>query len=171
MKKLTFLIGVAFCAAFVFSSCKSSRESAYKKAYEKAKQQELAQPATTQSDEQQQQAPVADVPVVVKQNNSTSNENAREEHAIVQGNGVLKEYSVVCGSFLSKTNADALTQDMKSMGYAGALEAQNPDTKMYRVIISTFDDKGSAIQARDSFKAKYPDRKDFQGSWILRRIQ
>jgi len=170
MKKLTFLIGVAFCAAFVCSSCKSSRESAYKKAYEKAKQQELAQPATTQSEEQQQQAPVADVPVVVK-NTSSSNENAREEHAVVQGNGILKEYSVVCGSFLSKTNADALTQDIKSMGYAGALEAQNPDTKMYRVIISTFDDKSSAVQARDSFKVKYPDRKDFQGSWILRRIQ
>ena len=170
MKKLTILFGVALCAVFAFSSCKSSRESAYKKAYEKAKQQELAQPATTQAEEQQQQAPAADVPVIVKQN-SSSNESAREERAVVEGNGVLKEFSVVCGSFLSKTNADALTQDMKSMGYANAVEAQNPDTKMYRVIISTFDDKDSAAQARDAFKAKYPDRKDFQGSWILKKIQ
>ena len=66
MKKLTIMLGVALCAVFVMSSCRSSRESAYRKAYEKAKQQELAQPATTQAEQQAQEAPVADVPVVVK---------------------------------------------------------------------------------------------------------
>lgn len=169
MKKLTIMLGVALCAVFVMSSCRSSRESAYRKAYEKAKQQELAQPATTQAEQQTQEAPVADVPVVVKPKSDDASA-AREERATVQGDGILKEFSVVCGSFQTKANADALTGDVKSFGYPAALEVQNPDTKMYRVIFATFDDKASAASARDAFKAKFPDRKDFQGAWILKRV-
>lgn len=168
MKKLAFL-GVVLCTILAMSSCKSSKESAYRKAYEKAKQQELAQPATTQAQQQAQEAPVADVPVIVK-SKPTDAAAAREERATVQGNGTIKEFSVVCGSFQTKANADALTEDMKTFGYTNALEVQNPDTKMYRVIISTFDDKSSADSGRDAFKAKFPDRKDFQGAWILKRI-
>ncbi|MCD8310268.1 MAG: SPOR domain-containing protein, partial [Prevotellaceae bacterium] len=32
---------------------------------------------------------------------------------------------------------------------------------------SSYDDHASAAQARDAFKAKYPSRQDFQGSWLL----
>ena len=41
---------------------------------------------------------------------------------------------------------------------------------MYRVIVNTFADRASAAQARDAFKAKYPNIKDFQGAWLLYRI-
>ena len=38
---------------------------------------------------------------------------------------------------------------------------------MYRVIVSSFADKMAAAEARDAFKAKYPNRSDFQGAWLL----
>ena len=39
MKK-SMILCAGLCAVFAFSSCRSSKESAYKKAYEKAKAQE-----------------------------------------------------------------------------------------------------------------------------------
>ena len=62
----------------------------------------------------------------------------------------------------------ALMERMKGAGYAAFL-AQNPETKMYRVIISTFDTKQEAAVSRDDFKAKYPNDEDFQKAWILQR--
>jgi hypothetical protein len=38
---------------------------------------------------------------------------------------------------------------------------------MFRVIIGSYDTKVAAAQAREAFKAKYPNRADFQGAWIL----
>jgi hypothetical protein len=38
---------------------------------------------------------------------------------------------------------------------------------MYRVIVSSFDDRIQAAQARDDFKAKYASNADFQKSWLL----
>jgi len=165
MKKLA-VLGTGLCVVLAFTSCKSG-ESAYKKAYEKAKQQELAQPKVSEPVEV---APVADVPIVKKSTTATSsNAGVRQERVTVQGDGTLLEYSVVCGSFQTKANAEALQEDMTNAGYK-ALIALNPDTNMYRVIISTFADRASAAEARDAFKAKYPNRKDFQGAWILRRV-
>ncbi len=166
MKKLT-VLGMGLCVVFAFTSCKSG-ESAYKKAYEKAKQQELAEPKVTEPIEV---APVADVPLVEKKKPtvSSSNEGVRQERVTVQGNGSLLDFSVVCGSFQTKANAEALQENMANDGYK-AVVALNPDTNMYRVIISTFADRNSAAEARDAFKAKYPNRKDFQGAWILHRV-
>lgn len=164
MKKLA-VLGTSLCIVLAFTSCKSG-ESAYKKAYEKAKQQELAQPKVAEPVEV---APVADVPLVETKKATTTTNSARQERLTVQGNGTLLEYSVVCGSFQTKANAEALKEDMISAGYK-SLIALNPDTNMYRVIISTFADRNSAAEARDAFKAKYPNRKDFQGAWILHRV-
>ncbi|WP_321517658.1 SPOR domain-containing protein [uncultured Bacteroides sp.] len=165
MKKLA-VLGTGLCIVLAFTSCKSG-ESAYKKAYEKAKQQELAEPKVTEPVEV---APVADVPIVKKSTTTASaNNGVRQERVTVQGNGTLLDYSVVCGSFQTKANAEALQEDMISAGYKSVI-ALNPDTNMYRVIISTFADRNSAAEARDAFKAKYPNRKDFQGAWILHRV-
>ena len=41
---------------------------------------------------------------------------------------------------------------------------------MYRVIVATYHDRDSAAAARDAIKAKYPNRNDFQGAWLLYRI-
>ena len=134
------ILGMGLCIALAFSSCKSS-ESAYKKAYEKAKQQELATAGVRQ-----------------------------EKVEVISGVGGLKDYSVVCGSFGVKANAENLKNFLDNEGY-NAVVAFNPDAAMYRVIVSTFNDRASAADARDAFKAKYSNRKDFQSSWLLYRLK
>mgnify|MGYP002460129056 CR=1 FL=1 len=167
MKKLAFL-GMGLCIALAFSSCKSS-ESAYKKAYEKAKQQELAEPQVTEPVEV---SPVVSAPVEAKVVESVPVATAgvrQEKVDIISGVGGLKDYSVVCGSFGVKANAENLKNFLDKEGY-NAVIAFNADAAMYRVIVSTYADRNSAASARDAFKAKYPNRQDFQGAWLLYRI-
>lgn len=166
MKKLV-VLGMGLCVVLAFTSCKSS-ESAYKKAYEKAKQQELAEPQVTAPVEV---APVVAAPVETSKSSTTSNAPIREERVtVVSGNNNgLKDYSVVCGSFGLKANADGLKEYLDGQGY-DAMVVFNAEKAMYRVVVNTFDNKADAAQARDTFKAKYPNRDDFQGSWILYRV-
>ena len=89
---------------------------------------------------------------------------------VISGVGGLKDYSVVCGSFGVKANAENLKNFLDNEGY-NAVVAFNPDAAMYRVIVSTFNDRASAADARDAFKAKYSNRKDFQSSWLLYRLK
>ena len=103
MKKLA-VLGMGVCIALAFSSCKSS-ESAYKKAYEKAKQQELAEPQTTNVEEV---APIVSAPVQAKVVESASAGVRQEKVTVVSGTNGLKDYSVVCGSFGVKANAENL---------------------------------------------------------------
>lgn len=161
MKKLM-ILGMGLCAVLAFSSCKSS-ESAYKKAYEKAKQQELTEPQVV---EPENVAPIASVAAPAE----SSNASVREEKiTVVSGTDGLKDYSVVCGSFGLKANAEGLKEYLDGQGY-NATVAFNADKAMYRVIVTTFADKASAAQSRDAFKAKYPNREDFKGTWILYRV-
>ena len=39
-----------------------------------------------------------------------------------------------------------------------------------RVIASSYDDRAEATQAKEEFKAKYPNRDDFQKAWLLYRV-
>ena len=166
MKKLA-ILGMGLCIALAFSSCKSS-ESAYKKAYEKAKQQELAEPQTAEPVEV---APTVTAPVEARVVESTPVATAGQEKVeVVSGVGGLKDYSVVCGSFGVKANAENLKNFLDKEGY-NAVVAFNSDAAMYRVIVSTFNDRASAADARDAFKAKYSNRKDFQSSWLLYRLK
>ena len=157
MKKLV-VLGMGVCVALAFASCKSS-ESAYKKAYEKAKQQELAEP---QVEAPVEVTPVVAAPVETKKAVDNAAGVRQEKVTVVSGADGLKDYSVVCGSFGLKANAEGLKDN--------ATIAFNAETAMYRVIVNTFADRASAAQARDAFKAKYPSRKDFQGAWLLYRI-
>ena len=163
MKKIV-VMGMALCTALAFSSCKSS-ESAYKKAYEKAKQQELAEASSAA--EAPVEAPAveaapAPAPVV-------STAPVREEKVeLVSGDG-LKAYSVVCGSFGVKANADGLKSKLDGDGY-NAKVVYNAERNMYRVVVESFDTRDEAARARDAFKAKYPTREDFQGAWLLYRV-
>ena len=93
----------------------------------------------------------------------------QEKVTVVSGADGLKDYSVVCGSFGLKANAEGLKDFLDKEGYNATI-AFNAETAMYRVIVNTFADRASAAQARDAFKAKYPSRKDFQGAWLLYRI-
>ena len=168
MKKFE-MLGMALCVALAFGSCKAS-ESAYKKAYEKAKQQELAEaeaPAPA-VETPVKQTPVVEAPVESK---PVSVAPVREEKVTVVSTGAteLKDYSVVCGSFSVKANAEGLKDYLDGEGYQ-AIVVYNADNSMYRVVVSTYSDHAEASRARDAFKAKYPQRADFQGSWLLRRI-
>lgn len=164
MKKLV-VLGMGVCMVLAFASCKSS-ESAYKKAYEKAKQQELAEP---QVEAPVEVTPVATAPVAAKKATDSANGVRQEKVTVVSGVDGLKDYSVVCGSFGLKANAEGLKNFLDAEGYNATI-AFNAESAMYRVIVNTFTDRAAAAQARDAFKAKYPNRKDFQGSWLLYRV-
>ena len=163
MKKLV-VLGMGLCLALAFTSCKSS-ESAYKKAYEKAKQQELAESAV--AEEVPAATPVVAAPVTTAPAAApVSVGTVREEKVqLVSGDG-LKAYSVVCGSFGVKANADGLKAKLDGEGY-NAKVVFNAERNMYRVVVSSFDDRVQAAQARDNFKAKYPSNPEFQKSWLL----
>lgn len=163
MKKLL-VLGMGLCVVFAFTSCKSS-ESAYKKAYEKAKQQELAEPQVA---EPVDVTPEVAAPVETPRRTSTAPVR-QEKVTVVSGVDGLKPYSVVCGSFGLKANAEGLKDWLDGQGYSAVI-AFNADRAMYRVIVNTFDDRADAVDAREAFKNKYPNRKDFQESWILNRV-
>ena len=153
MKKLAF-IGFGLCVVCMLSSCKSS-ESAYKKAYEQAKQQELAEP--------QAETPVSTASVVTEQTEAKVVESApiavrQERVTVVTGDG-LKDFSVVCGSFGVKANADALKEQLAAEGYK-TLVVENVEAPAgaarYRVIVGTFDDRASAAAAPRTRSRNHP---------------
>ena len=164
MKKMV-VMGMGLCMVLALASCKSS-ESAYKKAYEKAKQQELAEaPAAEEAATPVVAAPVASAPAATP----VAVGNVREEKIqLVSGQG-LKAYSVVCGSFGVKANAEGLKNKLAAEGY-NSMVVFNPDTNMYRVIAASYDDRMQAAQARDDFKARHPNNADFQKAWLLYRV-
>lgn len=91
---------------------------------------------------------------------NTDNATVRTEAVtLVDGNG-LKDFSVVVGSFSLKSNALGLQQRLKNQGHPAQV-AYNPSINYYRVIVSTFDNKASAVQSRNQFRATYPD------AWLL----
>lgn len=164
MKKLV-VFSAAVCVAMAFTSCKSS-ESAYKKAYEKAKANEnnvtAVDPVQTQETytpsvtPMTTETPVTDTRVV----DNTDNAVVRQEKlSVVDGDG-LKNYSVVVGSFSVKANAVGLQQRLKAAGYPAQL-GYNADRNMYRVIATTFDSKGEAVNSRDQLRGSYAD------AWLL----
>ena len=162
MKKLV-VLGMSLCIALAFTSCKSS-ESAYKKAYEKAKQQELAEVSV--AEETPAAAPVVAAPVAAAPTTPVAVGTVREERVqLVSGEG-LKAYSVVCGSFGVKANADGLKARLDDAGY-NAKVVYNSEKNMYRVVVASYDDRVQAAQARDNFKAKYSNNAEFQKSWLL----
>jgi cell division protein FtsN len=165
MKKVV-VLGMGLCVALAFSSCKSS-ESAYKKAYEKAKQQELAE-AGSQTEAPAVEEVVTATPVAPVTPPVTTAPVREEKVELVSGDG-LKAYSVVCGSFGVKANADGLKDFLDREGY-NAKVVYNAERNMYRVVAESFDTRDAAASARDNFKAKYPNREDFQGAWLLYRV-
>lgn len=157
------VLGIAVCTALAFSSCKSS-ESAYKKAYEKAKQQELAE-------EPQATAPVETVtPVVTAPVETKVVESApvgvRQENVTVVSGGSLKAFSVVCGAYSIKANAEGVKESLQADNYP-AMVVYNAERSLYRVVVGTFDDRASAENLRDAFKSRYPGNADFQKAWLL----
>lgn len=153
MKKII-LSCLAVAATFVMFSCKST-ESSYRAAYEKAKAQEAVAQQTSE--------PVSVQPVVTTQTSANvDNSNVRSERLNVMNGGTLKAYNVVCGSFKSLDNANNLRNTLVNAGYTAQV-AQNPETGMYRVIASSFENKADATVSRDKLRATYKD------AWLLYR--
>lgn len=153
MKKII-LSCLAVAATFVMFSCKST-ESSYRAAYEKAKAQEAVAQQTSE--------PVSVQPVVTTQTPANvDNSNVRSERLNVMNGGTLKAYNVVCGSFKSLENANNLRNTLVNAGYTAQV-AQNPETGMYRVIASSFENKADATVSRDKLRATYKD------AWLLYR--
>lgn len=163
MKKLV-VLGMGLCMALAFTSCKSS-ESAYKKAYEKAKQQELAEAPAEEAAAPVVAAPVAAAPVAAVPVGTVREESVQ----LVSGEG-LRAYSVVCGSFGVKANAEGLKAKLDGEGYNAKVvfnAAANGGQGMYRVIAASYDDRAQAAQAREDFKARHASNADFQKAWLL----
>lgn len=154
------IIFVMMGAALMFTSCKSS-QSAYKQAYEKAKAQEVA---TTQNDAPVVAATVEETPAAAT--TAVATDAPVRSEAVVSLSGDLKTYSVVCGSFGVKENAEGLCNQLLDKGYKAGI-VKNTDKNMYRVFIGTYNTKAEALSHMAEFKAAYPTREDFQGSWIL----
>lgn len=170
------MASAALAAVMAFTSCGSSKENAYRKAYEKAKAQEEAQnqEAAQETQEYQQdvieptyedtETPVVtqlvEAPAQAKITDNNDNVPVRSESlTVVNGDG-LKAFSVVVGSFGQKANANGLQARLKKEGH-NAQVAYNESNKMYRVVISTFDSKASAVSSRNSVSDKFP------GAWLL----
>ena len=160
MKK-SMILGATLCAAFMLSSCGSSKESAYKKAYEKAKAQEQ-----TMSPEDMQGAapivsPVEESPATqTTEAESVENATVRQESVTVVNGAGLSDYSVVVGSFSLRSNAEGLYNKLKSEGQDAQL-AFNAERGMYRVVAATFASKADAVASRNQFRSTYPD------AWLL----
>lgn len=159
MKKI-FVLSAAVLAAVAMTSCGSSKESAYRKAYEKAKAQE-------QIVEQQPVQEVVQTPVVTpvqpveeKVVDNYDNVSVRQENLSVVSGAGLKAYSVVVGSYSVKANAEGAQRTLNNAGYSAQI-AYNKDRNMYRVVATTFDSKGDAVNSRNALRATYPD------AWLL----
>lgn len=149
MKSKIYLWAIALVFVFAFESCKP-KESAYKAAYEAAKAREM------------QENNVEEVTPVEKSAANSAVSVQKEKVTAIDGFGI-KQFNVVIGSFLNKTNAVSLKERMEAQGFRAFL-AQN-ERGMYRVIIATFSDKSSAVTERNRVKEKYYP--EFQDSWIL----
>ena len=156
MKKfLVIVAGMGIVLAF--SSCKS-KESAYRQAYDKAKAQEAA--ITTENnvyEDTPEVTPFVDTPYIDNtgsQDQNYDNVPVRQEDVSVVGGGALKAYSVVVGSFSVKSNAVGLVSRLRQSGY-------NSARNMYRVVATTYNDKGSAVQSRTKLRGEFPD------AWLL----
>lgn len=151
MKSKVYLVGIASMVAIALVGCKP-KQSAYQNVYDAAKEKET----TVVEEVTPVEKPKTPAPAVVEETFQS------EKITAVDGDGI-KDYSVVIGSFINKTNATNLRNRMQSEGYKAFL-AQN-EKGMYRVIVATFDDKSSASAERDRIKSKYGS--DFSDAWVL----
>lgn len=165
MKKYLVLCA-GFCAAMALTSCNTSKESAYKKAYEKAKAQEQEQtPVVEQPAETAVVTPLTPAtPATQTTVSNVDNATVRSESvAVVSGEG-LQAFSVVVGSYSLKANAEGVQSTLKAGGYNAQI-VYNSAINMYRVVASTFNDKGQAVQSRDAIRgSQYNPKGD---AWLL----
>ena len=139
MKKYA-IVCAGLCLAMAFTSCGSS-EKAYRKMYEKAQAADAAQKSEQPTEEVAVVTPVVEKPAseTVVVDNSDNVPVRQGKYSVVSGAG-LKAFSVVVGSYSVQANAEGMQGQLKNKGYAAQV-AYDDSTRMYRVVISTFDTK------------------------------
>jgi len=153
MRSKNYLLwGLAFAFLLSSNSCKP-KESAYKAAYEAARAREI----------QDDYYPVEEVTPVTKPTYDSSADLVQKEKVTVIDGAGIKQYSIVIGTFLNRTNAVSLKDRMANQGFNSFL-AQN-ERGMYRVIVATYSDRTEAAVERNRIKDKYYP--NFQDAWIL----
>lgn len=168
MKRSIYLITAMFAMLVFAASCKP-KQSAYKQVYEAAKEKEMQQNASQ--------------PTIVKDAGSlppveVSVRKEKVEPVFASDAPNLKKFSVVIASLSVKLNAESLKSRMENEGY-NVILVEN-EQGMYRVIVASYDDKGSAASTRDEIYQKYSAkgstdylRKNygvpFNDLWILER--
>ncbi len=159
MKKYA-IVCAGLCLAMAFTSCGSS-EKAYRKMYEKAQAADAAQKSEQPTEEVAVVTPVVEKPAseTVVVDNSDNVPVRQGKYSVVSGAG-LKAFSVVVGSYSVQANAEGMQGQLKNKGY-DAQVAYDDSTRMYRVVISTFDTKNEAVQSRNQVRSEYPD------AWLL----
>ena len=159
MKKYA-IVCAGLCLAMAFTSCGSS-EKAYSKMYEKAQAADAAQKSEQPTEEVAVVTPVVEKPAseTVVVDNSDNVPVRQGKYSVVSGAG-LKAFSVVVGSYSVQANAEGMQGQLKNKGYAAQV-AYDDSTRMYRVVISTFDTKNEAVQSRNQVRSEYPD------AWLL----
>ena len=148
MKSKIYLVGLVFTLLFSLSACKS-KQSHYQQSYEAARAQET-------------QRPIQEVVPIAK---PTTIEGFQSEKLVAVDGNQLRQFSVVIGSFVNRTNAEALKSRMINEGY-NAILAQN-ERNMFRVIVATFDDRESAAAGRRAIQAKFSP--EFSDAWLLQQ--
>ena len=129
------------------ASCKSS-QSAYKAAYEKAQEKKIEEPVTTGT------TPVVTTPsttTTTTTNTAPIREQSEKINAVDGNDALLKSYNVIVGSFRQRLNAQSLCERLRADGYPAVL-AQNAQG-MYRVVACSFDDRATAVLAREGLQA------------------
>ena len=141
------------------ASCKTS-QSAYRAAYEKAQEKKIEEAAPAPAET------VVTTPSTTTTTTPSYSAPVREQSeriSAVDGNdALLKEYNVIVGSFRQRLNAQSLCERLRADGYPAVL-AQNA-AGWYRVVACSFDNRPSAVQAREALQARYPQ---FTDAWFL----
>ncbi len=177
MKKTTFVL-FSLAVALTLTGCKS-RESAFAQAYQQALNEEASRtPVVTEPTQPVITEPVQPVvtvqpvepvqpiqPAVQEEEVDLSDVRTIDGSLNVVSGDALRTYSVVVGSFITKSNAEGLMTQLRNNGYDSRVvhtnETINGRTGWYRVIASSSDVKSDAARTRDALKGKYP------GAWLL----
>ena len=159
MKSRVYLWGLMGTLVIALGGCKA-QQSAYTQAYETAQarstvyQQPATPPPVVQNQGYERQQPAVQNQGYGQQPVSGNDVFQNERITVMDGRD-LRQYSVVIGSFVNRTNAESLKNRMQAQGYSPVV-AQN-EKGMFRVIVATYDTRAEAAAQRDVIKNRYPD--------------
>ena len=156
MKSRVYVWGLMCVLVVAFGGCQT-KQSAYKQVYETAQARSTVSQTPTTSTVNSNR--------VIEQPQTPAHDYFQEERVMAMDGRNLKQYSVVIGSFINRTNAESLKNKMQAKGYSPVV-AQN-EKGMYRVIVATFDTQAEATAHRNSIKSQYPE---FYDAWLLNRL-